>query len=71
MFDYGEKGNLYKYGQKTAPLYRLSDIKFPVHLYVGKYDKLADIEDNTKAFNEMVNSPGKVLLGIRLDYEDI
>ena len=31
------------YGQKKPPLYDLSKITFPVHLYVGKYDKLADV----------------------------
>jgi len=45
-FDYGDKQNLKIYGQKSPPLYDLSKIKIPVHLYVGKYDKLADVEDN-------------------------
>ena len=31
------------YGQKTPPFYNLSKIAFPVHLHVGKYDKLADV----------------------------
>lgn len=44
-FDYGERLNLKVYGQKTAPVYKLENIKFPVHLYVGKYDKLADETD--------------------------
>lgn len=38
------------YGQKTPPAYNLSEISFPVHLYVGKYDKIADIEDATRLF---------------------
>ena len=41
-FDYGEKKNLINYGQKTPPFYDLSKITLPVHLYVGKYDRLAD-----------------------------
>ena len=47
------------YGQKKPPLYDLSKITFPVHLYVGKYDKLADVQDATQLFNELTNSQGK------------
>lgn len=50
-FDYGAKKNKIIYGQPTPPLYHLSNIAFPVHLYVGKYDKLADVEDSQKLFN--------------------
>jgi hypothetical protein len=38
------------YGQKSPPVYNLSLISFPVHLYVGKYDKIADVEDATRLF---------------------
>ena len=62
MFDYGEKKNMKIYGQKTAPHYDLSKITFPVHLYVGKYDRLADQEDAKRLFNELTNSVGKVLI---------
>jgi len=50
------------YGQKIPPFYNLSKITFPVHLYVGKYDKLADPEDAQQLFNELTNSVGKVTL---------
>jgi pimeloyl-ACP methyl ester carboxylesterase len=60
-FDYG-KNNQAVYGQKTPPIYNLSKITVPVHLYVGKYDKLADVEDSTRLFNELTNSPNKVLI---------
>jgi hypothetical protein len=61
-FDYGQKQNIKVYGQKTPPFYNLSQITFPVHLYVGKYDKLADVEDSTRLFNELKNSQNKVKL---------
>jgi hypothetical protein len=41
-YDYGAKKNIKIYGQKDAPHYDLSLITTPVHLYVGKYDRLAD-----------------------------
>lgn len=62
MFDYGAKQNQVIYGQKTAPLYDLSKITFPAHLYVGKYDRLADLTDVDRLFKELVNSKGKVHL---------
>jgi len=53
------------YGQKTPPFYNLSKITIPVHLYVGKYDKLADPEDAQQLFNELTNSVGKVTIHIQ------
>ena len=44
------------YGQKKPPLYDLSKITTPVHLYVGKYDNLADVEDANRLFKELTNS---------------
>lgn len=44
MFDYGKEGNLNKYGTDKAPLYNLANVSFNnVHLFVGKYDKLATV----------------------------
>lgn len=40
-------------------MYDLSKITTPVHLYVGKYDKLADVEDASRLFKELTNSQGK------------
>ena len=59
-YDYGERKNLQIYKQKTPPLYDLSKITTPVHLYVGKYDKLADVADAETLFKELTNSEGKV-----------
>ena len=50
MFDYGEKKNLKVYGSKRPPFYDLSRITFPVNLYVGKYDKLADVKDASRLY---------------------
>ena len=44
------------YGQKKPPLYDLSKITTPVHLYVAKYDNLADVEDANRLFKELTNS---------------
>ena len=52
------------YGKKTPPFYDLKKITFPVHLYVGKYDKLADPEDAQQLFNQLTNSVGKVTIYI-------
>lgn len=62
-FDYGKK-NEAVYGQKTPPVYNLSKIDFPVHLHVGNYDKLADVKDSTRLFNELTNSPNKVQVAL-------
>ena len=56
QFDYGERKNMVIYGQKTPPIFNLSNITFPVHLYVGKYDKLADTDDAKHLFEELINS---------------
>lgn len=63
-FDYGAKNNMKIYGQATAPVYNLTNIRFPVHLYVGKYDKLADVKDSATLYEQLSNSVGKVLLCI-------
>lgn len=44
-YDFGEKKNLEVYGTKEPPVYNLANIDFPVHLFVGEYDKLADLKD--------------------------
>ena len=33
----------------------------PVHLFVGKYDRLATVKDAHKLFGELANSPNKVV----------
>ena len=57
------------YGQKTPPHYDLSKITFPVHLYVGKYDKLGDVPDVKHLDSELVNSVGKVTLSLIQTYK--
>ena len=56
QFDYGTKGNRVHYGQDVPPSYDLSAITLPVHLHVGRYDRLANVEDNEILFNAMTHS---------------
>ena len=44
-YDYGKKGNQKIYGTDKPPVYDLKSITFPIHLFVGKYDRLADLKD--------------------------
>ena len=44
-FDYGKKGNLKHYGTAEPPVYKLSNIRVPVNLFHGDYDRLADPKD--------------------------
>jgi hypothetical protein len=45
-YDYGEEENMKIYGQKTAPLCPLENIKdFPIALFAGTLDELADPKD--------------------------
>ena len=44
-FDYGEKQNLELYGTKTPPLYNMSKVEYPVHLFVGNLDRLITLTD--------------------------
>jgi len=44
-YDYGTRGNLKRYHQKTPPEYDLSKVKAPVVLMWGQYDWFADPED--------------------------
>lgn len=41
------------YGNKVPPVYNLSKIDFPVHLFVGEYDRLADVQDAERLFKEL------------------
>jgi len=51
MFDYGEKLNLIKYGTKESPQYNISEVDVPVHLFVGRYDRLATVKDAKKLYS--------------------
>lgn len=44
-FDYGEKENLVRYNQTEAPDFDLSNISFPIAIFYGNQDKLADPAD--------------------------
>jgi hypothetical protein len=45
-FDHGSaKENLKAYGTEVPPIYDPTNIKEKVHLFVGKYDKLANAND--------------------------
>lgn len=41
------------YGTKEPPVYNLSNINFPTHLFVGQYDRLADLTDAKRLYNEL------------------
>lgn len=40
-----------KYGTKTPPNYNLTKIIEPVHLFVGDYDRLADLTDTKRLYD--------------------
>ena len=60
MYDYGEKLNDIKYGQKTPPLYKSENIREAVHFFVGLGDTFGDSYDATKWFAEMVNADKEI-----------
>jgi predicted esterase len=68
MFDYGKEGNLKKYGMEKAPQYNLTNVSFGnVHLFVGKYDKLATVEDVRRLYKDLTNAGNKVLIVVYVD----
>lgn len=52
-YDFGAKINQIKYGSKQPPVYDLSKIQETVHLFVGEYDKLADVKDADRLYKEL------------------
>lgn len=50
-FDYGRKKNHEIYGNHEPPAYNLSNIDFPVHLFAGEYDKLANVKDVNRLYS--------------------
>ena len=44
-FDYGEKGNMKRYNQTIPPDYEISNIKFPIAIFYGSNDDLANPKD--------------------------
>lgn len=57
-YDYGSaEENMKRYKSKTPPFYNLSNIETPVHLLVGNTDQLADVQDATRLYKSLTNSP--------------
>ncbi|CAL4119912.1 unnamed protein product [Meganyctiphanes norvegica] len=54
-FDWGTIGNLNHYGQRTPPLYNLSNIVTPTALFWGQNDYLADPTDVARLASELPN----------------
>ncbi len=52
-YDWGAKKNMQIYGTKEPPIYNLTKIEFPVHLFVGEYDRLADVKDAERLLKEL------------------
>lgn len=55
-FDYGEAGNLQRYGQPTPPLYDLGQIRAPLSIYYGNKDTSADPTDAYWAEDKLRNN---------------
>lgn len=52
-YDYGEQGNLKKYGRKQPPAFNLSTARVPTALFVGSHDDLSDPMDEVNAAREL------------------
>ena len=57
-YDFGTKGNLLHYNQTTPPDYDLSNVKIPVHLFVGSEDAVVDQQDVQTLLNALAENPG-------------
>lgn len=55
-FDYGHDQNIKIYGTPEPPEYNITNIDVPVHLFVGKYDKLATIPDVKQLYKQLINA---------------
>ncbi len=53
MYDFGEKENLKRYGQKVPPFWDTSKIQHPLHLFAGSSDELADPKDVAKLWQSL------------------
>ncbi|CAH1170154.1 unnamed protein product [Phaedon cochleariae] len=54
-YDYGNEGNLARYGSPTPPPYRLNLIPVPVTMYVGRNDRVALEKPAQKTYTEIAN----------------
>lgn len=55
QYDYGQFGNMMKYGSRDAPEYPLSNVSAPLYLYYGKNDWLVDRRDVKKLKKHLSN----------------
>jgi len=61
-YDHGILSNKNIYGSYKPPLYDLSKITAPVHLYYSENDWLANVKDVEKLYSELGNPSGKTLI---------
>jgi len=59
-FDYGPRGNLKQYGQKSPPVYDVTKINVPTALFMGEKDDLGDVKDNENLINQIGVNPALV-----------
>ncbi|XP_011155911.3 lipase 3 [Solenopsis invicta] len=62
QYDHGLIQNKKIYGSSTPPIYDVSKIKAPVHLYYSKNDWLANVKDVEKLHSQLGNPSGKTLI---------
>jgi len=56
MYDYGHDTNIQVYGTPNPPVYDLSKITEPVHMFVGNYDELAPLSDTSNLRSKLTGS---------------
>lgn len=49
------------YGTPNPPQFDLTNIRVPVHLFVGTSDELATVADAEKIYSLLVNSPNATM----------
>nr|BAN20577.1 lipase 1 precursor [Riptortus pedestris] len=61
LYDYGEKYNVFHYGQNTPPQYDLSKVTAPVMLHYAYNDWISGVQDVDKLYTHLPNSKRKVV----------
>lgn len=61
-FDYGEKMNMIKYGNETAPDYKLTNIRTPIYIYYGTNDYFSHNMDVEKLVGKLRTMKKKYLV---------
>lgn len=54
-FDYGAEGNMLHYNQTYPPPFNLTNIQFPIYMFIGSYDTLADPTDIQTLTSRLTN----------------